>query len=322
MLFGKISRRKAAVACAAAMSAALLAHVPQAQSQGRSLVRVDGSSTVFPITEAVAEEFQKQNDNIRVTVGVSGTGGGFKKFCAGETHISGASRPIKDKEKELCKENSPEIKYVELAVAYDAVTVVINKENTWARNMTTEQLKTMWEQAAEGKVTKWSDIDPSWPNEDLNLYGPGTDSGTYDYFKEAILKKKDTRADYTASEDDNVLVTGVSRDKYALGFFGLAYYEENKKKLNAVAIDDGKDDNGNGFIAPSPATVNNSTYSPLSRPIFIYVNTDMAKSEDSVVKFINYYLKNAAQLSAEVGYVALPSKDYTDAQSDFDDAIK
>ena len=196
------------------------------------------------------------------------------------------------------------------------------QENTWAKNMTTAQLKTMWEQAAEGKVNKWSDIDPSWPNEDLNLYGPGTDSGTYDYFKEAILKKKDTRADYTASEDDNVLVTGVSRDKYALGFFGLAYYEENKKKLNAVAIDDGKDDNGAGFIAPSPATVNNSTYSPLSRPIFIYVNTDMAKNEGSVVKFVNYYLKNAAQLSAEVGYVALPSKDYSDAQSTFDNAIK
>ena len=323
MLFSKIRRRHAALLCAAAMSTTLVVNVPQALSQGRSLIKIDGSSTVFPITEAVAEEFQKENRNIRVTVGVSGTGGGFKKFCAGETHISGASRPIKDSEKELCAENNiEEDDYVELSVAYDAITVVVNKENSWAKEMTTADLKKMWEKAAEGKVMKWSDIRSNWPDEELSLYGPGTDSGTYDYFKEAILKKEDTRGDYTASEDDNVLVLGVSRNKYALGFFGLAYYEENKGKLTAVSIDDGDDDNGRGFIAPSPATVNNSTYSPLSRPIFIYVNTEKAKDETSVAQFVGYYLDNAAQLSAEVGYVALPSEMYDEAEDKFADALK
>ncbi|MEM9246619.1 MAG: PstS family phosphate ABC transporter substrate-binding protein [Cyanobacteria bacterium P01_F01_bin.153] len=322
MFFSKIRRRHAALLCAAAVGGSILASSPQAASQSRSLVKVDGSSTVFPITEAVAEEFQKENSNIRVTVGVSGTGGGFKKFCAGETHISGASRPIKQKEKDLCKANNPEINYVELPVAFDAITVVINKENDWAKNMTTDDLKKMWEAAAEGKVMKWSDVRSDWPDEELRLYGPGTDSGTYDYFKEAILKKEDTRGDYTASEDDNVLVLGVSRNKNALGFFGLAYYEENKTKISAVSIDDGDDSNGSGFIAPSPATVNNNTYSPLSRPIFIYVNTDMAKAERSAAQFVQYYLNNAAKLSAEVGYVSLPEQDYNAAKRTFRRAMR
>ncbi|MEM1425160.1 MAG: PstS family phosphate ABC transporter substrate-binding protein [Cyanobacteria bacterium P01_H01_bin.130] len=301
------------------MTSTLFAGVPRAVSQGSSLVKIDGSSTVFPITEAVAEEFQKENSNIRVAVGVSGTGGGFKKFCAGETHISGASRPIKQKEIDLCKENGiEEDDMVELAVAYDAVTVVIHKDNTWAAEMTTAELKKMWEQAADGTVKKWSDVNPAWPDEDLKLYGPGTDSGTYDYFKEAILDKGDSRSDYTASEDDNVLVLGVSRDKNALGFFGLSYYEENKDKLKAVAVD-----NGDGAaVYPSSATVNDGTYAPLSRPIFIYVNTEKAKAEAPVARFVRYYLNNAAKFSAEVAYVPLPEDMYRDARSDFNSAVR
>lgn len=318
MLFGKIRRRHVALLCATAVTSTLFAGVPQAISQNSSLVKIDGSSTVFPITEAVAEEFQKENSNIKVAVGVSGTGGGFKKFCAGETHISGASRPIKQKEIDLCKENGiEEDDMVELAVAYDALTIVIHKDNTWAANMTTAELKTMWEAAADGKVKKWSDVNPAWPDEDLKLYGPGTDSGTYDYFKEAILDKGDSRSDYTASEDDNVLVLGVSRDKNALGFFGLAYYEENKDKLKAVNVD-----GGDGPVGPSSETVNNGTYTPLSRPIFIYVNTVKAKAERPVSRFVRYYLNNAAKFSAEVAYVPLPEKMYREARQDFNRAVR
>ncbi|MDX1670601.1 MAG: PstS family phosphate ABC transporter substrate-binding protein, partial [Limnobacter sp.] len=232
-------------------------------------VKIDGSSTVFPITEAVAEDFQiQEKGKIRVTVGISGTGGGFKKFCRGETDISGASRPIKEKEMAKCAEAG--VKYIELPVAFDALTVVINPENTWAKTLTTGQLKTAWEAAAQNKINNWNQIDPSFPDVPLNLYGPGTDSGTYDYFKEVIIgkdasgKKGDTRADYTASEDDNVLVQGVSGDKGGLGYFGFAYYEENKDKLDAVAIVNSDGD----AVLPSSKAVNEGTYNPLSRPIF------------------------------------------------------
>nr|MBA2352932.1 PstS family phosphate ABC transporter substrate-binding protein [Burkholderiales bacterium] len=205
-----------------------------------SLIKIDGSSTVFPVTEAVAEDFQKAKKGaINVTVGISGTGGGFKKFCRGEIDIADASRPISKKEMEACKEAG--IRYVELPVAYDALTVVVNPKNTWAKSMTVAQLKKIWEPDAQGKITNWNQIDPSWPSEPLTLFGPGADSGTFDYFTEAIVgKSKASRGDFTASEDDNVLVQGVSRDKGALGYFGFAYFVENQKKLNAVAIDNGK----------------------------------------------------------------------------------
>lgn len=282
-----------------------------AQAQVGPVVKIDGSSTVYPVTEAVAEEFQKAKKNaIKVTVGISGTGGGFKKFCRGETDISNASRPILKKEMDACKEAG--IQYIELPIAYDALTVVINPKNTWAKTMTVAQLKAIWEPAAQGKVKSWKDVNPAWPDEPIKLYGAGADSGTFDYFTEAIVgKAKSSRGDYTASEDDNVLVQGVQRDKGALGYFGFAYYVENQKKLNAVAVDGGK-----GAVLPSPQTVENGTYNPLSRPIFIYV---AAKSIDKpeVKEFVEFYLKNAPALVKEVKYVPLPAKAYALASEHF-----
>lgn len=273
-----------------------------------SLIKIDGSSTVFPVTEAVAEDFQKAKKGaINVTVGISGTGGGFKKFCRGEIDIADASRPISKKEMEACKEAG--IRYVELPVAYDALTVVVNPKNTWAKSMTVAQLKKIWEPDAQGKITNWNQIDPSWPSEPLTLFGPGADSGTFDYFTEAIVgKSKASRGDFTASEDDNVLVQGVSRDKGALGYFGFAYYVENQKKLNAVAIDNGK----GKPVLPSAEAVENGTYVPLSRPIFIYVSEkSLAKPE--IKEFVQYYLQNAPKLVAEVQYVPLPQAAYKTA---------
>ena len=237
----------------------------------RKLINVDGSSTVFPITEAVAEEFQIEHKDIMVTVGISGTGGGFKKFGRGETDISDASRPIKASEADLCVQNG--IEYIELPVAYDGLAVMVNPKNDWVDYLTVKELKKLWEPEAQKTITKWNQIRPEWPDKEIHLYGPGVDSGTFDYFTEAINGKSGaSRGDFTASEDDNVLVQGIATDKYALGFFGLAYYEHNKDKLKLVPIDDEKDDNGKGSILPSMETVNNSTYQPLARPIFIYVS--------------------------------------------------
>lgn len=274
----------------------------------RKLVKIDGSSTVFPITEAVAEEFQIENRNIMVTVGISGTGGGFKKFSRGEIDISDASRPIKSKEVKSCAENG--IEYIELPVAFDGLAVLVNKQNDWVKSITVEELKKMWEPAAQKSITRWNQIRAEWPNKDIHLYGPGVDSGTFDYFTKAINGEEGaSRGDFTASEDDNVLVQGIATDKYALGFFGLAYYEYNKDKLKLVPVDDLDDSNGKGPIAPSVETVNNGTYKPLARPIFIYVNKEAAKKPE-VDKFVQYYIKNAPQLSAEVGYIPLPERAY------------
>jgi len=276
-------------------------------------VTVDGSSTVYPITEAVAEDFQKSKKNkVQVTVGISGTGGGFKKFCRGETDISDASRPILANEMKVCAENG--IKYIELPVAFDALTVVINPKNTWAEKMTVAELKKIWEPAAQGKIMRWNQVNPAWPDAPLNLFGPGADSGTFDYFTEAIVgKAKSSRGDFTASEDDNVLVQGVSRDENALGYFGYAYYAENTKKLKAVAIIEKE---GKPAVLPSVETVMKGTYQPLARPIFIYVN---AKSADKpeVQEFVEFYMKRGADLSKEVGYVPLSEKHYDLALQNF-----
>jgi len=275
-------------------------------SLAQGLVKVDGSSTVFPVTEAVAEEFQKAKKGaVRVTVGISGTGGGFKKFCRGETDISNASRPILKKEMEDCQKAG--IEYYELPVAFDALTVVVHPKNNFLKSITVEELKRMWEPAAQGKITRWNQVNPSWPDAPLKLFGAGSDSGTFDYFTEAIVgKAKSSRGDYTASEDDNVLVQGVSRDVNAIGYFGYAYYAENKDKLKAVPI---VEKPGKPAVPPSMETVLNGSYQPLSRPIFIYVNAkSLARPE--VKEFVQYYMTHGEKLAKEVKYVPLPSKAY------------
>jgi len=266
-------------------------------------IQVDGSSTVFPVTEAVAEEYRTEQPDVKVTIGVSGTGGGFKKFSRGETNISNASRPIKDIEIEACKENN--ISYVELEVAYDGLAVLVNPENTWVDSFTIEELKKIWEPAAQGKIMKWNQIRPEWPNEEIHLFGPGVASGTYDYFTEAIVGKSgSSRGDFTASEDDHVLVQGIAGDKFSLGFFGLAYYTENADKLTLIGVH-----NGTEVVKPTLETVSNGTYTPLSRPLFIYVNSTSVKSPE-VVDFVNFYLKNASELAEDVGYIPLPADIY------------
>ena len=269
------------------------------------VVQVDGSSTVFPITEAVAEEFQKaKKGKVKVTVGIAGTGGGFKKFCRGEIDISDASRPILKQEMEACKASG--IEFFELPIAYDALTVIVNPKNEWVTALTIPDLKKMWEPSAQGKVTNWNQVRSEWPNAPLKLFGPGADSGTFDYFTEAIVgKAKSSRGDFTASEDDNVLVQGVANDRNALGYFGFAYYVENQKKLKGVPIDGGK-----GPVAPSAKTVEDGTYQPLSRPIFIYVSKK-AMDKPEVKEFVEFYLKNAPTLVKQVKYVALPQSAYT-----------
>lgn len=277
------------------------------------VIKIDGSSTVYPITEAVAEEFQKlKKGAVNVTVGISGTGGGFKKFCRGETDISDASRPILKKEIEVCKEHG--IEFIELPVAYDGLAVMVNPRNNWVKSLTVEDLKKMWEPAAQGKITRWNQIRPEWPDAPLKLYGPGVDSGTFDYFTEAIVgKSKSSRGDFTSSEDDNVLVQGIAGDKNALGYFGLAYYEENRDKLKLVAI---VNPTTKKEVYPSLRTVMDGNYQPLSRPIFIYVNKKSAEKPE-VKEFVDFYLKNASKLVKQVKYIPLPDKAYKLAQERF-----
>jgi phosphate transport system substrate-binding protein len=283
----------AVVACAAVIS------LVACGKQDSGTIRIDGSSTVLPISEAVAEEFAKAHSKVQPTVGKSGTGGGFKKFANGEIDITGASRPIRDEEDALCKKNG--IDYIEIPVAYDAMAVVVNPQNTWCDYLTVAELKKIWEPAAQGKITKWSQVRAGFPNEPLVLFGAGTDSGTFDYFTAAIVgKEKASRGDYTGSEDDDILVQGVSRTKGALGYFGLAYYENNQDKLKLVAID-----NGNGSVKPSRETVLDGTYQPLARPLFIYVNVK-ALARPEVAEFVKFYVQNAGKLAEEVGYIGLP----------------
>ncbi|MBI3529928.1 MAG: PstS family phosphate ABC transporter substrate-binding protein [Betaproteobacteria bacterium] len=290
----------AATAAVFASTLCIVAPVVHAQ-----LVKIDGSSTVFPITEAMAEDFQKSTKGkVKVTVGISGTGGGFKKFCRGETDISDASRPILKKEMDDCK--AAGVQYIELPVAYDALTVVIHPDNKWAQTLTVAELRKMWEPGAQGKVKTWKQVNPAWPDQPLKLFGPGADSGTFDYFTEAVSgKAKSSRGDFTASEDDNVLVQGVSRDVNALGYFGFAYYVENKDKLRAARI---ADKAGQG-VEPSFETVINGTYQPLARPIFIYINAKSLERPE-VKEFVEFYMKSAEVLVREVKYVPLPAKAY------------
>lgn len=270
-------------------------------------VKVDGSSTVFPISEAMAEEFMKVNPNVKVTVGVSGTGGGFKKFCAGETDISNASRPIKQEEIDLCQQNG--IEYVELPISYDGLSVVVNPQNTFVQCLTVDELKKMWEPAAEGKITNWNQIRPDFPDQKLGLYGAGTDSGTYDYFMDAIVGEEESRGDYTASEDDNTIVQGVSADPGAIGFFGFAYFEENADKLKLVEID-----SGDGCVLPTAETIQDGSYAPLSRPEFIYIKK--TSLDNPAAKAFASFQTDAAnkELISEVGYVPFPDQIYTAVQ--------
>ena len=288
-----------------ATMSAVAGAIALANVAGAQTVKIDGSSTVFPITEAVAEEFQKSmRGKVKVTVGISGTGGGFKKFCRGETDISSASRPILKSEMDDCARNG--VQYMEMPVAYDALTVVVNPKNAFLATITIDELKKMWEPAAQGKVTRWNQVNPSWPDAPLKLFGAGADSGTFDYFTEAVTgKSKSSRGDFTASEDDNVLVQGISRDVNAIGFFGYAYYAENRDKLKAVPISW----KGSKPIGPSVETVMNGTYQPLSRPIFIYVSARAAQKGE-VKQFIEYFNKHAEALIKEVKYVPLPAKAY------------
>lgn len=284
------------------ISVAALAQVPK--------VIMNGSSTVYPLAEAVAEEFQAAKRNqVRVTVGSSGTGGGFKIFCRGESDVQNASRPIQTSEMEVCKKAG--VKYLEIPVAYDATAVVVNPKNSWVSEIKVEELKKMWEPSAQGKVNFWSDVNPNWPKEKIRLFGAGSDSGTFDYFTEAIVgKAKSSRGDYTASEDDNTLVTGVAGDKLALGYVPFSYYMENSKKLKVLAIIGGeKSPKKDKAIFPSKETVEDGSYYPLSRPVFIYVN-EKAIQRSEVREFVEFFLNKSETLVPEVKLVALPKKAY------------
>ncbi len=279
----------------------LFANTAYANEELKGTVALDGSSTVFPISEAVAEEFLAVQPRVRVTVGVSGTGGGFKKFLAGETDINDASRPIKAKEIKVATEKN--VAFIELPVAFDGLSVIVNKNNTWVDYMSVAELKKLWQPGSTVKT--WRDIRPSWPDQEIRLYGPGTDSGTFDYFTETINGKSGaSRPDYTASEDDNALVQGISGDVNALGYFGFAYYAANKDKLKLVPIN-----GGNGPVSPSAITINNGSYAPLSRPIFIYLRNS-ALDREEVRVFAQFYINNAAKLATEVGYIPLPGDVY------------
>lgn len=276
----------------------------QGDQQLQGSIAIDGSSTVYPIMEAVTEEYGAVQPGVKVSVGVSGTGGGFEAFIAGETDISNASRPIKEEEKQQLDEKG--IEYTEFEIAYDGLSIVVNKENDWVDSLTIDELKEIWKE--DGTVKKWSDIRPEWPDEEIKFYSPGTDSGTFDYFNEVILEDEPIVESATLSEDDNVLVTGVTGDKYAIGYFGYAYYEENKDKLKVVPID-----GGNGPVEPTNETVENGEYTPLSRPLYIYVNNEAVKEKEEVYNFVKFTLENVGELAQDVGYVKLPDEKYEEA---------
>ena len=289
----------------------------EGEAAPEALITLDGSSTVFPIAEAVAEEYGKANPDVRTpTVGISGTGGGFQKFCRGETDISNASRPIRPAEIEACK--TAGIEYIEVPIAYDGLAIVVNPKNTWATTITVAELRTLWAPEAHGKVMRWNQLRASWPNRDIRLFGAGVDSGTYDYFTEATVGKEGaSRGDFTSSEDDNVIVQGVSSDELALGFLPLAYVEQNRERLKLVPVEDGKPDNGAGPITPTAETVRNGTYQPLSRPLFVYVSRKAADRPE-VQTFVEMFFSRT-DLTQEVGYIELTPQIYDLARKHFAD---
>ncbi len=278
-------------------------------------IKIDGSSTVFLVTEAIAEEFRKENPDVKVTIGISGTGGGFKKFARGESDISDASRMITENEKQLCKEN--EINFIELKVAFDGLAVIANPENDWLESITVEELKKLWHPSAQDSILKWNQIRPEWPNEEIHLFGSGVASGTYDFFTQTVVGESgSSRGDFTASEDDNMLVHGIAGDKFGLGFFGLAYYEENKDKLKLIAV--GETDSA--YVYPTAETVSNGTYPRLSRPLYIYVSGKAAKRKE-VVEFVRFYLDKAPMYLKEVGYIKLNKGVYKKEKERFEKFI-
>ncbi|HEY5619927.1 MAG TPA: PstS family phosphate ABC transporter substrate-binding protein [Vicinamibacterales bacterium] len=289
----------------------------QEEGAPAALITLDGSSTVFPIAEAVAEEFGKANPNMRTpTVGISGTGGGFQKFCRGETDVSNASRPIRPAEIEACQKAG--LEYIEVPIAYDGIAIVVNPKNSWANNITVAELKTLWAPEAQGKVTRWNQVRASWPNREIRLFGAGVDSGTYDYFTEATVGKEGaSRGDFTSSEDDNVIVQGVASDELALGFLPLAYVEENRERLKIAPVDNGKPDDGAGPITPSAETVRNGSYQPLSRPLFIYV-ARKAADRPEVQQLVEMFFSRS-DLVREVGYIELTPQIYELARKHFAD---
>lgn len=282
-----------------------------ADAQTTPEVRVDGSSTVFPITDAIAQKFRQSNPEAKINVGISGTGGGFRLFCSGETQINNASRPISTEEMAACRES--QIAYIEIPIAFDALTVVTNPQNTWAEDLTLEELKKIWEPSAEGRITNWNQVRSSFPDRPLQLYGPGTDSGTYDYFTDVIIGEgMDSRRDYTASESDDVLVKEVESNPNALGYFGFAYFQAEGNQLNALGVDAGQ-----GAVLPSEAAVKNAQYQPLSRPLFIYINSAAAQRNPILREFLEFYMENAGQTANQVGYVPLPERGYQVGLSHF-----
>jgi phosphate transport system substrate-binding protein len=313
----KSTMKKLSVAVAAALFVAACGGSTASPSASAAAltgeVAMDGSSTVYPAAEAIAEEFQNANPGVQVTVAFSGTGGGFKKFCAGETDASNASRPIKAEEAELCA--AAGIEFIELKMALDALAVVVSKENDFVNCLTTDELKSIWDLGSV--VETWRDVRASWPDEKIDLYGPGADSGTFDYFTEEINgEAKQSRSDFTQSEDDNVLVTGISGSQYALGYFGLAYVAENADKVRAVEVDGGE-----GCAAPTPENVNNGTYTPLGRPLITYASvTALARPE--VAAFFRFLLENTSELSVEVGYIAISDADLAAAKATLEAALK
>lgn len=279
-------------------------------NQLQGSIKIDGSSTVFPVSEAMAEEFGFENPRVRVTVGLSGTGGGFKKFIRNEIDISDASRPIKDEEAKDAKHNN--VKYLEIPIAYDGLAIVVNPKNDFVKQLSIEQLRSIW--MKDSKIRNWKDLNASWPNEPIKLYGPGPDSGTFDYFVEEVLGKDGKpRPDFVASEDDNVLVRGVTGDQYALGYFGYAYVIENQDKVRLIPVSRG----GGGAITANDKTVKDSTY-PLSRPIFIYVNHESSRKKE-VHAFVKFYLKNAPKIVPQTGYIPLPNSIYEENIKKFEE---
>jgi phosphate transport system substrate-binding protein len=279
-------------------------------------IQIDGSSTVYPLTEAVVEEYARQQTGQKITVGISGTGGGFQKFCRNEIQLADASRPITPAERARCEQHN--IQFVAVEVAYDGLAIVVNPANTWAGSITVAELRRLWEPPAQTKITRWSQVRSGWPDAEIHLFGPGVASGTYDYFTQAIVGKAHaSRGDYTASEDDNVLVQGVATDRLALGFLGLAYVDENKARLRLVAVDDGNPKNGNGPIMPTVETVRNKTYAPLTRPLFLYINRAQAR-QPAVQSFVRFYVDNIAKLAQEAGFVPLTQAESSRQRSIFD----